>query len=400
MKLLSYPNILKEFRKNILAAHSVDLAIAWITELRDSKALKILLEQTEQRSLKVRAIVGIDANFTRPKALQALANFADVRVIKGSRGIFHPKMYLFHRSDKMVAWIGSANFSDSGLIYNEELVAEFETEHEQAKQWFENKWQTISPTESKQHMEEYITSWSPPASVPLTQEREDFNYNWSEYIQQLHRRDQYWRLHSKNWEHPFSVLGDSDSYLETIANGHAITQYETWDNLSYPDAVKLLGLEHGASGLLGSMRGAGQVKHVFLEPKTDNLKIRQAVLKAVQSTIQVTGKKEYIKTVQSALHEILCHDRFGMGVATRLLALARPDMAISLNKASQKKLASLSDLKPTTLKEITNYIRLLEWTYELNWYNEPIPSDPLEKNIWTKRAALIDAFAYDDSNLY
>lgn len=407
MKLLTYPNILNKFQVYVEQAQGIDLAVAWVT---NSSALESLRQQASQRSLKIRALVGIDTNFTHPVALQTLAGFADIRVAKSIQGIFHPKMYLFHLPDKMVVWVGSANFSNSGLNSNEELVSEFESSHDEARQWFENRWKSISASESKRLMEEYEESWKPVRvgnllasstegkTSSFTQSKVNLTCSWEDYLQQLRARNQYWIHHTRTWEHPFSVLGDSASYLETISDGHALTLYESWKYLSYREVVMLLGLsnEYGVHGLLGSMRGAGQVKHVFLESKDVNLEIRQAILDVVQETARATSQAEYIKSARTALEKITSYERFGMGVATRLLALARPDMAISLNKASQGGLASFSRLAPTTLKNISNYLKLLQWMYKQDWYDSPAPTDPWEKSIWNKRAALVDAFVYDD----
>ena len=408
MKLLTHPNILKAFQEHLEKAQKIDLAIAWVT---NSSALELLCNYVSQRKLKVRALVGIDTNYTQPIALQGLAKLANVRVVKSEQGIFHPKMYLFYMKRKMVVWVGSANFTDSGLNNNEELVSEFDSSHEEAKQWFEKRWRTVSDFESKKLIEEYAKTWRPVGtsnistatrnaddSQLLSMSKIKLQCDWTNYLQQLKARDLYWQNRSQAWKYPFSVLGDSASYLETIADGHAITRYSSWDKLSYQEVVMLLGLsdEYGVRGLLGSMRGAGQVKHVFLETKASNLKIRRAILAAVQATINTTSQSAYISAAKSALEKITSHNRFGMGVATRFLALARPDMAISLNKASQYGLATFSGLAPTTLKEIRNYIKLLQWMGAQEWYVSSAPTDPWEKSIWEKRAALIDAFVYDD----
>jgi HKD family nuclease len=407
LKLLTYPNILKKFQKHVEQAKSVDLAIAWVT---NSSALDLLRQQASQRSLKIRALVGIDTNFTHPVALQTLASFADVRVVKSTQGIFHPKMYLFHLQDDIVVWVGSANFSNSGLNSNEELVSECISSNEDAKKWFESRWQSISSAESGQLMVQYEKNWKPvhtenllapskvKTSTSLTQSKVNLDCDWESYLEQLHRRDRYWMNRTQVLKHPFSVLGDSSSYLETIADGHSITLYASWNELSYREAAMLLGLcdEYGVHGLLGSMRGAGRVRQVFTKSNDKNLKIRQSILQAVQTTTHVTDPKKYLPLAEVALEKITQYDNFGMGVATRLLTLARPDMAISLNKASQSGLAKFSGMAPTTLHNIPKYLSLLQWMYEQDWYKAPSPTDPWEKSIWEKRAALLDAFVYDD----
>lgn len=387
-------------------AQEIDLAVAWVT---NSNALELLQQQASLRSLKIRALVGIDTNFTHPVALRILSNFADIRVVKSIRGIFHPKLYLFRLPSEMIVWVGSANFTNSGLNINEEIVSEFNADNDAASQWFNNRFDSISQLDSNKLIEEYNKSWKNVGSNNYftknnnnasyaTIENVNLNCNWDDYIHQLHDMDKYWIYKSHKSKHPFSVLGDSSSYLVTISDGHSLTLYKSWDELSYIEVVMLLGLkdEYGVHGLLGSMRGAGQVKHVFLESNSVNLKIRKKILEAIQNTASATSHITYLQSAQIALEEITSYDRFGMGVATRLLALARPDMAISLNKASQGGLASFSGLAPTTLKNIPNYLKLLQWMYKLEWYTSPPPTDSWENSIWCNRAALLDAFVYDD----
>ena len=85
--------------------------------------------------------------------------------------------------------------------------------------------------------------------------------------------------------------------------------------------------------------------------------------------------------------------RIGPGVATRFLALARPDLYVSLNGASRQGLAECSGLAPTTMDR--RYGDLLAWVHGSNWYRAERPTDALEGEIWDYRAALVDAFVYD-----
>jgi hypothetical protein len=87
-------------------------------------------------------------------------------------------------------------------------------------------------------------------------------------------------------------------------------------------------------------------------------------------------------------------DRIGSGVATRLLALARPDVCVSVNDGSRSGLADLTGLSRTTLGTPANYRKLLTWMFERPWCSVGQPSDPWEASIWSMRAALIDCFVY------
>ena len=118
---------------------------------------------------------------------------------------------------------------------------------------------------------------------------------------------------------------------------------------------------------------------------------REDILREVRAATE-TGI-DVIQAGVNAVAGISKRDHVGVGVATRLLALARPDCYVALNGASREALSMYSGLARTTLER--HYGALLEWVYGSNWYAAPRPSDPLEREIWDCRAALVDAFVYD-----
>jgi hypothetical protein len=87
---------------------------------------------------------------------------------------------------------------------------------------------------------------------------------------------------------------------------------------------------------------------------------------------------------------------FGPAIATRLIALARPDMGLSVNAGSAPMLSRLIGLPETlgALGTAENYPRLLRWVYAQPWYRAKEPEGTFEQSIWSIRAALIDSFVY------
>ena len=86
------------------------------------------------------------------------------------------------------------------------------------------------------------------------------------------------------------------------------------------------------------------------------------------------------------------------GIATRLLALARPDRFVSVNDGSRKGLAKcFGPDTPTALGVPNNYRILLEKIYDRTWFREPAPQDEREQEICSMRAALLDCFVYKDT---
>lgn len=403
MNLLTGSKIMEKFEEYTQEAESIDFAIAWVTH---SSGLELLCNQANTRKLKVRAIVGVDTNFTNPEALKKLGSIANLRVTAKKRGIFHPKMYIFHFSNKSIVWIGSANFTNSGLAVNEELVAEITSSTNEAITWFEERFASINIADSEQMMKKHIKEWKPPAKMKTnfineneeTQEI-DFlkNCDWVQYMKQLWAYNYYWLNVSNDSDTPFSVLDDTSSWFTTISSGYDVMRYDSWDNLSQQDADIIIGLERKGKETVYALLGyasSGKVKNIFLRTNEKNRKTRRIILKAIQETIEANTRDDYLESVKNAFGVISQFDRFAHGIISRFLTLARPDMAISVNTASCMELARLAGLAPSTLGKSQNYIKLLKWLYSLDWYNAPKPEDDSGIRAWKNRAAFIDVFVY------
>ena len=83
------------------------------------------------------------------------------------------------------------------------------------------------------------------------------------------------------------------------------------------------------------------------------------------------------------------------GIATRLLALARPDRFVSLTGKSAAGLAKSFGLARSTLGKSKNYGQLLQRIYDQTWFRQPDPRNKREERIFWMRDALLDCFVYD-----
>ena len=153
------------------------------------------------------------------------------------------------------------------------------------------------------------------------------------------------------------------------------------------DQKHLLGLTGDGSGLLGSMR----------QPSFQTVFGNLHNLKQIQRSIRhiLEAHDEDFPDVAIEEYKNITDIRdIGQGIATRLMALARPDRIVSLNRASEQYLANYFDLARTTLGKPENYHQLLSGLYDKDWFNAPEPDDPYDRSIWSMRAALIDCFVY------
>jgi HKD family nuclease len=405
MALLKTAELLRAFTTNVNEADRVDIAVAW---LGPSRALDELLRRAARGQLQARVVVGLSGNGTSPIALRSLQKAgAQIRVASSSIGLFHPKFYLFRAPERNICWIGSSNFTLPGFAQNSELIHEF-TDDGNALLWFEDVW-TKLPAESDDTIDQYAQNWTrrppvfgkkawpirlPQGSLPKLLTSIE---SWDEYIAGLHTCDAYWKARAAHeFGYSFSVLGDGWSWVDTIVHGSDIARRQDWENLTEVEKRILLGIETkdaaGAWGLLGNMRAAVTAVGEFYEDAGVRMRIR----KELQMVMNASNDEQFLQTAVQAARAIAQLNGFGLAVATRLIALARPDRGISVNGGSAPQLSRLTGLPATAsiLANEQNYPNLLRWLYDQQWYRAGEPSDAFEQIIWSMRAALIDCFVY------
>jgi PLD-like domain len=397
--LLTRDELLGQLRDHLKASERVDLAVAWTTPC---DALKRLCKFAKARSGAVRAIIGTWGNATHPNALRDLQECAQLRLMTGI--LFHPKFYLFHQNERRIGWIGSANLTCRGFEQNEELVFEFLDEGGQASGWFNHKWGELDGQDTKNLLRDYNQHWTPPPPPPRTSRLHDLPTadafyeiartitNWPSFVDAIDQADFYWKACTENWgyERPVSVTGEYDSWLCTIILGQ--------NTLSTEDRHLLMGIGTGY-GLLGVMGAAGRAQNVFNEAKPQNLAIRQSIRQALQPVIDASDAS-FAKTACNFIAHVKEIPGFAGGIATRFLALARPDRAISVNNGSRTCLAELTGLPPNALSNpphgrAKSYMDLLRWFEQQEWYSHPTPQNSRERLLAKTRAALIDALVWN-----
>jgi hypothetical protein len=410
--LLTQETLLAALEESLASADTVDVAVAWAGP---GKAITKILEFARHSPGRLRAIVGIAGNATYPRVLKDLHGCAELR-IPSSSPLFHPKLFLFRKGTKATAWVGSANLTRCGFEQNAELVSVVADDGSYTR-WFDARWQALNPDPSET-IKRYAALWKPP-SRPVAGEgggadpmakpigHDEFQRllgsvsDWSSFVQALKVASAYW-----NGRYGFTVDGEVQSWLNTVTLGNEIIRRRSWRDLSKLDYQLLMGIEvkvdglSAAYGLLGSMKGAGDAKNVFNEASAQNLRVREQIRAALQPVINA-DVGAFSDLALKFIHMIEGLQGFSGGVATRLLALARPDLAVSVNKGSRDALAEWSSLPKTALsksssgKRGTSYASLLDFLAKQEWYVNPTPRGAYERGLAGARAALLDCLVYD-----
>jgi HKD family nuclease len=404
---LTQDQLLDRLDLHLTTADRVDIAVAWASP---GRAFSKLLSFTKAKPDGLRAIVGISGNSTHPQALRDLNKYASLK-IPDSNPLFHPKLFIFYQGDKATVWIGSANLSRPGFEQNTELVSEGRDDGSAAT-WFDKLWKGLDGDPSEK-IKEYAREWKPAGSFPRNpvgsekppSERAFQNLaqgisDWGSFVEALTTANRYWGPRIG-----FSVDGEFSSWLNTITLGHAIVVRDNWAELSKDDYRLLMGLDTSVDdvgsgyGLLGSMRGAGNAKNIFNRDSKTNLAVREKIRRALQPALRAS-LADFPAAAANFIRSVEHIGGFSGAIATRLLALARPDLAVSVNRGSRDGLAALSGLPPTSLNKAPtgprarSYVDLVHFLAQQPWYVNPTPANAYETALANSRAALLDCLVY------
>ena len=215
--------------------------------------------------------------------------------------------------------------------------------------------------------------------------------SWAAYRAALNKCDQRQRPNNFSIFHNMHVRPTMTqmSWVATISEAQQIIENNsTWD--AY-DIKVLLGMKHEGKdwGLLGHMRDTAK----------DALDCRQTEIRGIlRRLLNVAGTTTFTEAAVGAIEQIK-GTHIGISVATRLITLARPDCAVSINEPSAHGFAKLFHGLPKTphsLGNAKNYPALLSYIYEQPWYQSSAPSGTLDQTLWSMRAALLDAFVFEE----
>ena len=405
MPLIPGNRLFERFRELVRGARRVEIAVAWASQF---DAIDVL----SASGADIRAVVGTSGNSTNPTTLGRFRDFAKLRIPPNNPPrIFHPKYYCFH-GEKTICWIGSANLSRGGFGENVELVHEFEIKKNSDQNWFECLWEELEEDPQPQ-IREYLKRFKPPKRTPRPPSGPatgaDKNLpsladidTWADFVEGIRAYDQYYRRHP---ESKFDVFGETHCWRHTIDTGHEIVSLKDWQNLMRRECRILHGFtakndHEGAWALLGWARAGGS--YVFSPKNMPEVGlIRNQIQEQIKRVLQA-GQKRIIAvgadamTTIGRLRHVTDADRgIGPAAATRWPSLARPDCFASVNGASRSGLGKAAG-SPRSREGLANaYADLLGWLHDQNWFKEPEPDDPEERDIWNRRAALVDVFVYD-----
>jgi hypothetical protein len=371
-------------------AERVHMAYAWATSGggKASHWRAMNLDKIE------RAVIGTEFAQTEPMALRELNRRPDrLRVAINSAGTFHPKVVLGIRGDAFKAIVGSANLTEAAFTGNVELNLFLAGSAGQGEAlalvaFIEQAWTEAARIDDA-WLEAYTQAWQARPRPPLIPHAklevaslDSLDMSWETYFQMICNQEG--RPLSSGYR--IKVFGDYPSYNEELDRTRkAFLQFPRFSDMS-PEHRKLaIGTGHQSSGLLGTMRAAGFAKQVVgQEPERIGEYLDALPL---HGDVDLDFATELVDGM-TRIHGV------SIGVASRLMAVKRPDLFVSVNKGSQRGLGRL--LGRGVISTPDHYRSLLDVVWSRDWYRSPSPDCPREKIVWERRAALLDSALYEE----
>lgn len=370
---------------------NISFAVAWA-----SGGTEIFKELSANRNRIHKAVIGTHFYQTHPDVLDAFMESGDVRFILQPRGVFHPKIYIFWNQKHWEVLMGSANLTAGALTNNAEAMILI-TDDDQAA------------TSLKEDVVTLIDSyWNVARSVSKV-EALSYRALWAKQQPALRRLSGQYGQTSKNkapadsavmamsWTQFFaSVQQDAHHGFEKRCDLLKLvrTAFETTNHFQEME----LGLRKTIAGLptdfnehwgwFGSMSGAGY----YHQAVNDNNPHISAALDEIPLNGPVS--REHYEAYIAEFVQAFPNGRHGVGIASRLLALKRPDYFVCFDSKNKKELCQDFEIKKTGMDYERYWEEIIERITDSAWWNEARPKNALAGTVWDGRAAMLDAIFY------
>jgi HKD family nuclease len=401
--LTTAAEINEELMRLIEECSSCQMAVAWASV--GFKAFRLL----ENNALKIeRMVVGTQFYQTDPQFIETFLTHPATRFVlqKDNKGrVFHPKVYLFKKTEsEWECLVGSPNFTAGGVRNNDEIAVLVTHEDQGATAFLsgmiatiESYWRKaviLSPSDLKAYQDTWNSKQPALEAVqgPL-QAKPILTCTWAEYYEML-------RYNSDKVPQHYSIEGR----LQVIREIQALfATHLHFEDIEPSRQKQIAGTLHYRRGTVdgvnylwfGSMWGAGMFK-AAINHNDPNLSL---ALDAIPSKGEVSRAAylEYIERFKKAFPQ----GRDGLPMATRLLAMKRPDVFVCLDSKNEAKLyEDFGIAKGVKRKDYRKYWdSIIVPLMASPWWKSSQPESVVEREVWEARAAFLDCLYYEGIDL-
>jgi len=352
----------------------------------------------EHSSRITRAVIGTHFYQTHPDVIDAFQGKSNVRFVLQPNGVFHPKLYLFRSDDQWEALIGSANLTSGALSTNSEamLLIGGGTDGstslpDEMVSLIDRYWEIAEPIRTREAAA-YREVWNrkQPALRRLTGQygSNDARKPLTDSSVMSMAWGQYFKMVKADPHHGFEKRCE---LLATVSR--AFAENQTFASMPLAMRKTIAGLPNDQEsrwGWFGSMKGAG---YYYQAVNENNRHLSQALdeipLRGVATRAQYeTYISEFLKAFPNGRH--------GVGIASRLLALKRPDQFVCLDSKNQRGLCKDFGIVRNGMDYDRYWDEIIERILDAPWWNSRRPRSAKEAAVWDGRAAMLDAIFYEE----
>ncbi|MGH1348927.1 MAG: hypothetical protein ACRBN8_45765 [Nannocystales bacterium] len=352
-------------------------------------------------------VVGLQFAGTDPAVLEAFFKRipSRVRTMYETRGTFHPKILVGTSGKKARAIVGSGNFTRAAFSSNFELnvLLTGSTEdppladlRRQIDKYFRSP---KTHALDRALLEAYRKTWErrprpPRLRAPdgdtrsvIVKFAKDLEVGWTAYVGLLHAQDEREFRNGAGFVRVVPASTDDNAYLTELRRVRKA--FATSPSLAgmKEEPRKLVAGFGPSLGWFGRMGGAGNYKKLIND--------RAPGLSEALDDIPAVGDipdEQFLAASQNAL----AVRGVGLGCWTRLLAVKRPDVFVSVNAASVERIREIFGASPTNPR---SYLKFTKRVLAFPWAQAPAPADDegddVERELWSARVAMLDAILYE-----
>jgi len=375
----------------IRTSDAVSVAVAWASS--HTPAFKQLVKAAPR--LK-RVVIGTHFYQTDPAVLAAFVGSNPVRFILQPAGVFHPKIYLFQKRATWTLMVGSANFTSGALTVNSEAMLELtdadpsadevKVECENLIETYWKRAKSVTDAEVQRYqalrrihqprIERLAGTYGNPRVRKPPIESDVMSMDWPEYLDRV-RQDK--------------VHGTAQRLRLLSQIREAFVRYSSFSAMPTEIRRAVAGLSNSAipnSGWFGSMGGAGQFQRV-VNGNSSHLSDALALI-PMDGPVDRAQYDHFIARYTDAFNE----GRHGLGTATRLLAMKRPDLFVCVDSKNKSELCAELGLVQRGLDYSRYWDDVVERIRDAPWWRSQRPRDKEATEVWDARAAFLDAIFF------
>ena len=395
MKLISTnAELRKQLKRLVVKYPHISIATAWASA--DTDVFRALVSHEDRI---VKAVIGTHFYQTHPDVLDQFVGSKKVKFILQPDGVFHPKVYLFWSSEAWEVVIGSPNLTVGALTKNSELSILITSSDSQPalkqeiadviKGYFDEA-KTVKSSEA----ENYRKLWKlkarnlkkvadifgdEAATKPATQSTV-MPMEWKDYLAEI-KKDKFHGFRDR-----LDLIAEIRGYFQT---------HKHFNDIDLDVRKGIAGLPSTNTVIknwawFGSMKGAGAFAgRINASNKAFSLALDEIPL------VGEVRREHYERFIAQYL-KAYENGRDGLATATRLLAMKRPDVFLCVDKQNLAKLAQdVGIVSPGKIDYERYWEEVVERLMQSPWWQSPEPTDPLEREAWHARAAMLDAIFYE-----